>query len=527
MPARKRPMPKKEMDVLEYVVKEEGGKRYLIFDVRERHFGSSIAEEPIIRANAIEALGTVEANFIVLADVYERVYDEPQTAMLREIASLRQRFGIESLWSYAHLGLPGKDCEAFFSNRHDILVRIAHDLIASDPILAYLELLAQIRAELEKIKSQGKEYAACTEPYLRTLVYVRKSLEETQLIKRSRAYLEKLSKIPETSQLYRVFFEAELKPSFIGSRLLFAKMEALELLDEYQVGKTTVQIFKHPERIENLYFINPPEYTLPPEKYFIWSKTKEVVSGYQPGRTSLGSIAKSRKYFERIYESTIMDVAKESNIALENIEVAELAEIVGRYTVGYGILEILLSDRNLTDIYLDSPIGQKPIYVVHSDFGECQTNILYTNNEASALISKLRAMSGRPFDEAHPVLDFDLPDLDSRVAVIGRPLAPDGVAFAFRLHKLTPWTLPQFVDVSYMSSLAAGLMSFFIDVQATTLITGSRGSGKTSLLTAAMLEITQNTRIIVQEDTLEIPAAWQEVKVLKHGDSVMRFFETA
>jgi 16S rRNA G966 N2-methylase RsmD len=28
-----------------------------------------------------------------------------------------------------------------------------------------------------------------------------------------------------------------------------------------------------------------------------------------------------------------------------------------------------------------------------------------------------------------------------------------------------------------------------------------------------------------RRDTLEIPAVWREVKLLKHGDSVMRFFE--
>src|SRR3989338_6541601 len=101
----------------------------------------------------------------------------------------------------------------------------------------------------------------------------------------------------------------------------------------------------------------------------------------------------------------------------------------------------------------------------------------------------MRAMSGRPFDEAHPVLDFDLPDLETRVAVIGPPLSPDGPAFAFRLHKTTPWTLPQFIDVKMLSPLCAGLLSFFIDNQATMLVTGSRGSGKTSMMTALMLEI--------------------------------------
>ena len=74
------------------------------------------------------------------------------------------------------------------------------------------------------------------------------------------------------------------------------------------------------------------------------------------------------------------------------------------------ILEILLNDRKVTDIYLDAPIGGKPIYLVHSEYGQCQTNVTFTENEANSLISKLRAMSARPFDEAHPVLDFDLQD---------------------------------------------------------------------------------------------------------------------
>jgi type IV secretory pathway ATPase VirB11/archaellum biosynthesis ATPase len=249
---------------------------------------------------------------------------------------------------------------------------------------------------------------------------------------------------------------------------------------------------------------------LPPEKYFVLSKTKEVVASYKPGRTSLSTVAQSRKYFERVYESTIGDIASQNKIKLDNEEIAELAEVVARYTVGYGLLEILLSDRRITDIYIDSPIGQKPLYVVHSDFGQCQTNILYTEGEANSFVSKLRAMSGRPFDESHPVIDFDLPELETRVAAICPPLSPDGNAFAFRLHKTTPWTLCQFIDNKFVTPLGAGLMSFFIDSQATMLVTGSRGSGKTSLMTALMLEILQNSRVLVQEDTLELPVPYMK-----------------
>ena len=493
------------LKVGDYAVKEEAGARHLIFACRDCPYGASIADDLHCRFHVITILSEVEADLIVLSEVYERVYGEKQTKTLAEIASLMQRFNVESVWSYKHLGTPGKESEQYFSERHDVLVKIAHDELAYDPILSYLTLLKEIKIEESKLKSQGPDYIKSSKPYLETLAYVKNAFEATELISKTKGILSKLRQIPETSELYRGLFEADIKPSFIGSRLMFNEMEKLELLDEYTVKKATVQIFSHPNKAENLYFINPPEYTLGPEEYFVMSKTREVVSGYRPGKTSLSTVAKSRRYFERLYESTIKDVAKENNVPIEPAEIAELASIVARYTVGYGILEILLNDRNLTDIYLDSPIGQKPLYVVHSEFGQCQTNILYTQGEANALASKLRAMSGRPFDEAHPVLDFDLPDIDTRIAIIGPPLSPDGMAFAFRLHKVTPWTLPQFIDAGFLNPLAAGLLSFFVDMQATMLITGSRGSGKTSLLSSCMLEIPQNTRIIAQEDTLELP----------------------
>ena len=498
-------------DVGSYVVKEEATKRHLILVCKDCPFSSTISDDWHCRYHVLRVLSEVEADLIVLAEVYERVYDEKQTKMLIELSNILKKFEIDRIWSYNHLGEPKIEGETNFGDRHNALVAITHDLLLSDPIAAYIKCLGEVQREKKNVDARSAEIGKTySKKYLDTIIYVKSLLESTEFIRSIKSMLLKLKKVPETIDLYRSFFQAQLKPSFIASRLVFDDMEKLELLDEYSVLDSTVQIFKHPNKTERLYFINPPEYSLPPDKYFIWSKTKEVVTGYKPGRISLSGIAKSRKYFERVYQSTISDIAKQNDIKLGRDEIIDLSKIVARYTVGYGILEILLSDRKLTDIYLDSPIGQKPLYVVHSDFGQCQTNIIYTEEEANAMVSKMRAMSGRPFDEAHPVLDYDLPDLDTRVALIGRPLAPDGVAFAFRLHKVTPWTLPQFIDAKFLPPLAAGLISFLLDQQATMLVTGSRGSGKTSLMGALTLEILQNARIIVQEDTLELPVPYMK-----------------
>ncbi|MFA6420435.1 MAG: type II/IV secretion system ATPase subunit, partial [archaeon] len=494
----------------DFVVKDVGGKRALIFDCKNCVYTASIAEDHHCRFHTIKILQEVEANRVVLAEVYERVYEEAQTKMLMEVANLSQKLSVEGVWSYNHLGKPAKECEQFFPERHQIIVRVANDLISYDPLLAYLTLVQELKKETEKIKQGDGMYASCTEPYVATLVELKNRFDALLLVVRAKKILTELQEMPETAMVYKSLFEADIKPSFIGSKLSFAGMENFELMDEYQVKESSVQIMADPNKVEKLYYINPPEYSLAPDQYFVLSKTREIVASYKPGRTSLSTVATSRKYFERLYESTIKEVAAFSRIQLTPEDMSSLAKVVARYTVGYGILEVLLNDRKITDIYIDSPIGSKPIYIVHADYGQCQTNVTFTENEANSLISKLRAMSARPFDEAHPVLDFDLADLETRVAVIGPPLSPTSYGFAFRLHKMTPWTLEQFIDVNYLNPLAAGLLSFFIDMQATTLIAGSRGSGKTSLLQAVMLEIPQNSRIITQEDTLELPVTYMK-----------------
>ncbi len=495
----------------DYKLREEARKKYLAFDCSACVYRASIADDKACLYHVLYALSEIDADVVVLADVYERIYDEKQTAMLKEIVSLIQKFSTEQPWSYKNLGdMKLLKDETLFSTRHKMVVTIAQELLAYDPIAAYFTCLREIARERERYESGNETYKAASIQYLKTLLYIKNEFEKCELIKRVKKFITELRQVPETRELYRSIFEAQIKPAFIGSRLLFGEEEGLELLDEYTVKNATVQIFSHPNKTQNLYFINPPEYTLSPEKYFVLSKVKEIVSSYTPAKASMSSVARSREYFERLYRSTIQEVAEEYGIQLSAKDINELSEIVARYSVGYGILEILFSDRRLTDIYLDSPIGETPVYVVHSDFEQCITNVLYTEREAKALVTKLRAMSARPFDEAHPVLDFDLPELETRVAVIGPPLAPDGIAFAFRLHKMTPWTLEQFIDVKYLNPLAAGLISFLIDHQATMLITGSRGAGKTSLLGACILEIPKNTRIIVQEDTLEIPVPYMK-----------------
>ena len=121
--------------------------------------------------------------------------------------------------------------------------------------------------------------------------------------------------------------------------------------------------------------------------------------------------------------------------------------------------------------------------------------------------AKFRMISGRPLDEANPILDtqLEIGKIRARISIIQQPLSPDGLAYAIRRHRESPWTLPLFVKNKMLNPFAAGLMSFLIDGSRTLLVAGTRSSGKTSLLGSLMLEIIPRYRIIVIEDSLELP----------------------
>jgi hypothetical protein len=130
-----------------YAVKEMGNKKHLIFACKDCVYGASLADDPHCRFHILTILQKVEADLIVLADVYERVYNESQTKELKEIADVIANFRTIAPWSYNKLGDPQTESESDFGPRHDEVMQITYELLSYDPIKAYLKCLAAIKRE--------------------------------------------------------------------------------------------------------------------------------------------------------------------------------------------------------------------------------------------------------------------------------------------------------------------------------------------------------------------------------------------
>ncbi len=374
--------------------------------------------------------------------------------------------------------------------------------IKSDIISAYRKI------EILKIRLKRlleKEYRSSLKSFIEN--HLEKALEVLQKNTFVKEYLEfpESLKIGERT-IYRKLLIPILRPAFLETKFFLLPYPKSIRLEKYKVRDAQVEIFKT-NKVRPLYLLTAPEFKLSDEEIKILQRVKVILAEHRPSETEMKDYEKTRIAFYNLEKDLIKKVCEEMKITLKEEEIEKLTQILVRHTVGFGILELLLADEKITDIYVNSPIGETPIFVVHSEFDECETNIYLSIEEAESWATRFRLYSGRPLDEANPVLDteIEVPGGRARVAAITRTLSPEGLAFAFRRHRDKPWTLPLFIKYKFINPLFAGLISFIVDGGRSILIAGGRGSGKTSLLTAIMLEIPRKYRIIVQEDTLEIP----------------------
>jgi len=467
----------------------------------------SLEDDPIAMSKTCDILN--EAGTVTKIVFFQRrniEYDYSQTILIKEIADLYKKLlKHKDILSY-NAFVYDKTCVKCVAKWYSDVRNIVSNLLRSDPIGAYVELRRILRDENIKIqKATDNRCQKCEQKYASLLTHLIQLLEKTQLITIAKPHLAGYK--VGSRDLYRNIFKPLIKPDFLFTKLMSKFPEEGEELDSYMVNNTEITIFKLPDTIQYLYHINPPEFRLSEDKYEILDSARKIMTEHKPKKSEFVDPERMRSVFYNIGHDLIEELVEFKKIKLKDKDIDELTNILVRYTVGFGLIEILLQDEKIQDITINSPMGEIPIFIVHSEFGDCRTNIMPVVTEADSWASKLRMISGRPLDEANPILDTELeiPGARARVAVITSPLDPTGLAYALRRHRDKPWTLPLFIHNKMLNPLGAGILSFIIDGSRTMLVAGTRSAGKTSLLGAVLTEIMRSYRMITIEDTLELP----------------------
>ena len=210
---------------------------------------------------------------------------------------------------------------------------------------------------------------------------------------------------------------------------------------------------------------------------------------------------------EKRVRQTLQDVLAGGEVPLTSSDRARLTLEIADDILGYGPIEPLLRDPEVTEIMVNGP---DVTYVERG--GRLFEVDAHFNDEAHLrrTIDKIVGRVGRRVDESTPMVDARLPD-GSRVNAIIPPLAVDGSLLTVRKFSAEPLTIDDLVEYGTMTRGVADFLRACVAGRLNTIVSGGTGAGKTTTLNVLSSFIPEDERIITIEDAAELQMPQQHV----------------
>ena len=204
-------------------------------------------------------------------------------------------------------------------------------------------------------------------------------------------------------------------------------------------------------------------------------------------------------------------ILQQENIILSRSERERLFEGIVAEILGFGPIEVLLSDESVSEVMVNGP---DKVFVERK--GKLSlTNVTFENNEhVMKVIDRIVSPLGRRIDESSPYVDARLPD-GSRVNAIVPPLALNGPTLTIRKFEKDPLTIDDLVRFGSMSNETAEFLKACVKARLNIIVSGGTGSGKTTLLNVLSSFIPGDERIITVENAAELQLRQEHVVTLE------------
>lgn len=167
---------------------------------------------------------------------------------------------------------------------------------------------------------------------------------------------------------------------------------------------------------------------------------------------------------------------------------------------GLGILDIIMSDDNITEIMIN---GYDNIYIEKKGTLKKLDNNFGTPERLDDIIQRIVSSAGREVNQANPIVDTRLPD-GSRVNVVLPPVSLGGPTVTIRKFPKNPLTMEQLIESGSVTEEAANVLKLLVKAKYNIFISGGTGSGKTTFLNILSDFIPENERVITAEDSAEL-----------------------
>jgi pilus assembly protein CpaF len=161
---------------------------------------------------------------------------------------------------------------------------------------------------------------------------------------------------------------------------------------------------------------------------------------------------------------------------------------------GLGELDIHVHDPDVDEVMVNAG---RAIWIDRG--GVLQPVGILEDDRVEQLIERVLAPLGRRVDRSSPIVDARLPG-GSRVCAVLAPVAVDGAILSIRRFTRAVRPLDAFVD-----DAGVALLHELVDARCNVVVSGATSSGKTSLVAALLAQVPAPERLIVVEDTTELP----------------------
>ncbi|MBN1285570.1 MAG: CpaF family protein [Anaerolineae bacterium] len=210
-------------------------------------------------------------------------------------------------------------------------------------------------------------------------------------------------------------------------------------------------------------------------------------------------------------EELFNNILNEEGLVLARVEKRRLFEQVIADILGFGPLEILLADDDITEIMVNGP---KQIFVERKGRLTLSDVTFDDDDHAMRILDRIVAPLGRRIDESSPLVDARLPD-GSRVNAVIKPISLNGTTITIRKFSKNPFGIKDLIKFGSLTPEVADFLRASVIGRCNVIVSGGTGSGKTTLLNVCSNFIPDDERIVTIENAAELQLQKEHVVTLE------------
>ncbi|GGK68677.1 CpaF family protein [Ornithinimicrobium pekingense] len=229
---------------------------------------------------------------------------------------------------------------------------------------------------------------------------------------------------------------------------------------------------------------------------------------------------------QELVRREVTNLVNAASVPLKTDERRRLIKEITDDVLGYGPLQKLLDDDDVTEIMVNGP---EKIYIESSGTLRRAEARFTSEDHLRRVIERIVSRVGRRIDESSPLVDARLED-GSRVNAVIPPLAFSGSTLTIRKFGKKPMRVEDLVARGSVSPQMVELLRACVEARLNILVSGGTGTGKTTMLNVLSSFIPDGERIVTIEDAVELQLQQEHIVRLEsrprniegHGEITIR-----